>query len=55
MRDIAKAVRPHITPFLEAKGSISNDELKKLITERTGRHIVSARTLDIIQEELCEV
>jgi hypothetical protein len=55
MRDIAKRVRPHITPFLEREGGISNDDLKKLIKEHTGRLIVSKRTLDIIQEELCEV
>ncbi|QIG70721.1 hypothetical protein EVB91_170 [Rhizobium phage RHph_I1_18] len=55
MFSIAEKVRPHITPFLEANGGITNDELKKLVRDITGHHLRSDRTLDFIQEDLCEV
>ncbi len=51
---IAQTIRPRITPFLEAEGSISNADVAKLAKEMTGHSIVSDRTFRMIQEFLTE-
>lgn len=52
---VAEDIRPHITPFLEDKGHVTNEELRELIA-RHGRHdLRSDRSLDMVQEALCEL
>lgn len=55
IRGIAIAIRPHITPILEEKGMVDDDDVKRLSREHSGRQVVSRRTLDMIQEFLCDV
>lgn len=54
-QESAIAVRPFITPFLEAKGYINNEELKALITKHTGRKIKTETGLSRVQNWLTEV
>ncbi len=48
-RDVALQVRDHITPFLEEKGYVTNDELSALIATHTEHRIRGEKNLARVQ------
>lgn len=54
MAELAEKVRPLITPMLDARGEVTNDELRHLLKEHFKINIQVEATLDRLQVELCE-
>lgn len=55
IREIALVVREYITPYLDERGSITNEELADLIAEHTTHRITGDRNLNRVQVALCEL
>lgn len=54
IKAIATAIRPYITPYIEAKGSVTNDEIRKLARMHSRHAISSELSCDKVQRYLVE-
>lgn len=55
MKELAHAIRPHITPIIAEKGQVDAADVKRLVLRHTGVQVQSERTIFLIQEHLCDV
>lgn len=57
LRTIAVRLRPHITPLIEDKGSITSTEIKELVKEHASDlpQVSSERSLQMIDNYLTEL
>ena len=47
---LASIVRTHITPYLEEKGYVTDDEVRHILKKQVGRQVCSTRSITMIQD-----
>lgn len=55
LRQVAIEISPYILPYVEAKGHITDEEIKLLAKKHASHKVGSARSLRKVQEYLCDM
>lgn len=53
--DLAEDVRQHLLPYIETKGTVSDDDVREIIRKHCGCSVRSSRSIEIIQRLLPEL
>ena len=54
LREVAEDIRPHLTPDLQKKSHVDDDDIRRLTKLHAKHAVVSERSCSIVQEYLCE-